>query len=59
MIPMYIPNETEIANAVFSQNSDHCELQTDGPVKTMEINVRKGIKMCKFMSRQSKAMVSP
>lgn len=43
MIPMFIPNETEIANAIFSQNS-HSGLQTDGPVNTMEINVRKGIK---------------
>lgn len=39
---MFIPNETEIANATFSQNS-HSEFQTDGPVDTIGMNVRKGI----------------
>lgn len=39
MIPMFIPNETEIANETFSQNS-HSEFQTDGPVNTIGMNVR-------------------
>ena len=43
MIPMFIPNPTEIDNEIVSQNS-HSELQTDGPVNTMEINVRTGTK---------------